>query len=287
LYTTFLQACTFVVSEQKYIAFNEQHRHVSDCFVVMFACSFHGCIHNLTLNEEITSLDTVAESDRDNDTRLPVALCPADIVESLSVPCGYQVDACVYGPCAVNSTCIPTTSGHYTCLCPPGSTGNRCQYTDICPLSCLYGGTCTWMSRGARCSCPAGRTGPRCETDIDECASLPCVNGGTCYQSGRTVEGFQPGYLCVCPASYRGVDCELGVCDSSPCGLGGLCLPDNDEDRGYSCQCLAGFEGPLCGNDLRRCASSPCHGNATCINSTSNDDYSCLCSPGFTGQWAE
>jgi len=33
-----------------------------------------------------------------------------------------------------------------------------------------------------RCHCPAGYTGYNCETDIDECASTPCLHGATCTQ---------------------------------------------------------------------------------------------------------
>jgi len=263
------------------------------------ACSFHGCIRNLTLNGELVSLDRLAESNRENDTRLPVALCPFDVANR-SLPCRtndscldnwfggcyreQSLNACFSSPCVANSTCVPTVFG-YTCVCPPGSTGSNCEQADICQLTCLHGGTCTWTSHGAECLCPVGRTGSRCETDVDECASSPCLNGGTCYESGQTTQAFRAGYQCVCRSSFHGINCQLRVCDSLPCGPDGQCLPDDDDRRGYRCECSPGFEGRLCEIDQRLCSSSPCHGNATCINSTSTSyNYTCLCSPGFTGK---
>lgn len=40
-------------------------------------------------------------------------------------------------------------------------------------------------------------------SDIDECASLPCINGATCSDQ---VNRFQ----CMCNANYLGVLCEIG-----------------------------------------------------------------------------
>ncbi|PFX17575.1 Olfactomedin-like protein 2A [Stylophora pistillata] len=37
--------------------------------------------------------------------------------------------------------------------------------------------------------------------DVNECASNPCINGGTC------VDGIN-GYTCTCPPNYRGIRCE-------------------------------------------------------------------------------
>ena len=37
--------------------------------------------------------------------------------------------------------------------------------------------------------------------DIDECASSPCQNGGTCTDAVNS-------YTCACVAGYNGDDCE-------------------------------------------------------------------------------
>ena len=41
-------------------------------------------------------------------------------------------------------------------------------------------------------------------TDIDECASDPCQNSGTCTDSAN-------GYSCVCADGYEGTVCETGM----------------------------------------------------------------------------
>lgn len=40
-------------------------------------------------------------------------------------------------------------------------------------------------------------TGARCQVNIDDCASSPCRNGGTCHDSIA-------GYTCECPPGYTG-----------------------------------------------------------------------------------
>jgi len=40
-------------------------------------------------------------------------------------------------------------------------------------------------------------------SDIDECSSNPCVNGGTCTDQVN-------GYTCACTAGWQGADCDKG-----------------------------------------------------------------------------
>lgn len=61
-----------------------------------------------------------------------------------------------------------------------GSTAvsNGCMQ-DQMPV-CQNGGTCTNGVQSFTCTCPRGYTGPKCEININECGSSPCANGGTC-----------------------------------------------------------------------------------------------------------
>ena len=56
---------------------------------------------------------------------------------------------------------------------------------EVCnPNPCLNGGTCQSNGFGGfTCQCPPGYTGQRCE-DQDPCASQPCRNGAACVNSG-------------------------------------------------------------------------------------------------------
>ena len=40
-------------------------------------------------------------------------------------------------------------------------------------------------------------------SDIDECASIPCTNGGQCDNKVNS-------YVCACKAGYQGINCEIG-----------------------------------------------------------------------------
>jgi len=81
-------------------------------------------------------------------------------------------------------------------------------------------------------------TVPSCNLDIDECASNPCLNGGSCNNEMTR-------YTCNCVSGFNGINCEFDIdeCSSSPCQNGGTCI---NGVNGYTCACLDNFDGTHC-----------------------------------------
>jgi hypothetical protein len=110
--------------------------------------------------------------------------------------------------CTINS-CDPLTGA---CIfppvaCDPGETCNPANGTcepngvDECASDPCVHGRCVDQTNGFVCQCPPGYTGTFCETEIDECESNPCQNGGECIDQVDA-------YLCICPEGYTGDNCE-------------------------------------------------------------------------------
>lgn len=124
----------------------------------------------------------------------------------------------------------------------------------------------------------------------------PCVQspGGTgpasAWSTGsvpslHTARGHVPGQCCGA-APGQGCCTRAGPIESShvrpsspdPCHNGGSC---SDGVGTFFCECLAGFRGPKCEEDINECASNPCKNGANCTDCVNS--YTCTCPSGFSG----
>ena len=96
----------------------------------------------------------------------------------------------------------------------------------------------TTVNSAFTCTCNPGYSGMTCQTDINECASAPCFNGGTC------VDGVNS-FSCLCVPGFSGVYCQTNIneCNSSPCQNGATCV---DGINSWTCTCAAGYMNTSC-----------------------------------------
>lgn len=228
--------------------------------------------------------------------------------------CEVDINECVKSPCRRGASCH-NTNGGYRCHCQAGYTGRNCE-TDIddCrpsewparpPTSETgrTGGTEVALAgcRGAwpyqlslperppaqsRWTWPGGRRlvlgggswrGPS--------GVLP---GGSRRLQGRTARRqarpTPPGRFPGAPPAARSdlrprPPLSLRSCPSpDPCHNGGSCT---DGVNAAFCDCLPGFQGAFCEEDINECASNPCRHGANCTDCVAS--YTCTCPPGFSG----
>lgn len=146
-------------------------------------------------------------------------------------------------------------------------------------------------------------SGNLCQMNINECASSPCLNQGTC------VDGVAS-FTCLCEPPYSGPTCAdfLTPCSPNPCANHASCVHTPDY-QGYQCNCQPGWQGKrqhisaqslalkrllltnascaffttgqLCNIDINECTSNPCKNRGTCANTLGG--YMCSCRTGYTG----
>lgn len=135
----------------------------------------------------------------------------------------------------------------FTCLCPPGFTGNYCQHdiNECDSKPCLNGGTCQDSYGTYKCTCLHGYTGLNCQVGGSE---ITLCNVKLVYIRPviKKLLILQPRLLTF---SYIWIEtvCILQNlvrwCDSSPCKNGGTCWQTGTT---YSCGCETGWMGLYC-----------------------------------------
>ncbi|XP_036757174.2 sushi, nidogen and EGF-like domain-containing protein 1 isoform X1 [Manis pentadactyla] len=197
--------------------------------------------------------------------------------------CSHTTSVCLaLRPCLNGGKCIDdcvTGNPSYSCSCLSGFTGRRCHLdvNECASHPCQNGGTCAHGVNSFSCQCPAGFGGPTCEAVQSPCATKGCEHGGQCQEEDGSA-------VCVCPAGYTGKACETEVdeCGSGPCLNGGTCV---DLVGNFTCLCTEPFEGPRCETGSHpvpdACLSAPCQNGGTCVDA--DQGYVCECPQGFMG----
>uniref|UniRef100_A0A8C3NXE9 Protein crumbs homolog 2 n=1 Tax=Cyanoderma ruficeps TaxID=181631 RepID=A0A8C3NXE9_9PASS len=256
----------------------------TQCEVDINECESQPCQSNGTCHDLINSYRCDC-----SDTGFEGAHCELDILE------------CASDPCHNSATCLEGTKG-YSCACWPGYAGQDCEEdVDECVTQpCHNGGLCLERSNPAHygtqplfpsnfsysqaagflCQCQPGFTGETCFTNIDECESQPCQNGGLCQDLANA-------FLCQCLPGYSGVECAVNIneCEESPCKNGAVC---EDGIADYSCHCVPGQDGTVwggknCSVQLTGCHTHDCQNGALCIPTYRAESHGhlCQCQPGF------
>ena len=104
------------------------------------------------------------------------------------------------------------------------------------------------------CICAAGYSGTLCQTDIDECASGPCENGGNCTDLVNR-------FVCTCVPGFSGVMCQTQIddCTSNPCFSFSMSETHNVTNSDTRCYHIDG--SPVCNPPLQLIA-----GTTTCFH---------------------
>ncbi|XP_075893635.1 protein jagged-2b isoform X2 [Nelusetta ayraudi] len=212
--------------------------------------------------------------------RVDCKATPCQVIDSCTIAVASNDSAEVRhissNVCGPRGRCVSLPDGNFSCACDPGFSGVYCHenINDCASDPCGNGGTCIDGLNSYQCICPDGWEGRLCHINVDECEHNPCKNGGRCID---LVNDF----YCECADNWKGKTCHSreSQCDANTCSNGGTCYDHGDAFR---CACPPGWGGNTCNTAKNStCASNPCSNGGTCVGG--GDTFTCICKEGWEG----
>uniref|UniRef100_A0A803THD6 EGF-like domain-containing protein n=1 Tax=Anolis carolinensis TaxID=28377 RepID=A0A803THD6_ANOCA len=112
-----------------------------------------------------------------------------------------------------------------------------------------------------------------------------CLSSGPdpCHNGGSCSDGVDS-FFCDCLAGFQGQKCEE---DIDECSSNPCKNGANCTDcvNSYTCTCPSGFSGIHCEHNTPDCTESSCFNGGTCVDGINT--FTCVCPPGFTGIYCE
>ncbi|KAJ7986237.1 hypothetical protein DPEC_G00337870 [Dallia pectoralis] len=233
---------------------------------------------------------------RSSEVKLPPYQDERFLLTSSSLPhrgCG-GVAVCGPNPCLNGAICLDLWN-LFNCSCDEGWTGHLCELNaDTCASHPCVHGNCSVHGQTYECACEFGYTGVDCEEPVDVCEKHLCDHGATCLHGVDR-------YACLCAENYTGPYCRdrikeipwylvdnrrfkpklpVSICGDEirnyTCFNAGNCT-----EKALSCDCLPGFTGHRCEQEIDECKSNPCLNGGYCRNLINK--YHCLCEMSFAG----
>ncbi|GAB6018517.1 hypothetical protein CHUAL_000214 [Chamberlinius hualienensis] len=175
--------------------------------------------------------------------------------------------------CQNGGSCATLNNGEALCICVNPFVGDYCEYepTTQCNLECDENQVCVInRANGTQCVCKDGFVAVGVECKVDPCKQKKCRANERCVALDENIAH------CHCPTRVEGDQClsKEKYCPLD-CLHGGNCTLMNNIPR---CKCPKEYSGSKC--EFKVCLEK-CQNNGSCVNG------SCVCSPGYNGDYCQ
>ncbi|KAI6653592.1 Neurogenic locus notch-like protein 1 [Oopsacas minuta] len=133
-----------------------------------------------------------------------------------------------------------------------------------CSSCSLAAGDYLCVPCNAQCLDPSTSLGYCYGTASSECCNF-ILNETCAITCPENFEG-NASNICVCENLWMGAQCDQ-------CPI--PCVNGSYNANCTSCDCIPGFDGNLCDNNINECEQMPCMNNGTCVDQV--NDYNCAC----------